>query len=85
MAGANGNAAGHSAGAVDPRVTVIAISFHVVRDAWDNLLPIAGAMAKTTSAAPWDGRRYDTATRGVQFAPMKSRLPISTPLWRRMS
>jgi hypothetical protein len=44
---------GHSAGADEPRETVIAISFHTVRDARDNLLPTADTMGKMTSAAPW--------------------------------
>jgi hypothetical protein len=40
IAGAGGNAAGHSAVADAPHEAVIAISFHPVRDAQDNLLRI---------------------------------------------
>jgi hypothetical protein len=43
IAGAGGNAVGHSAGIHAPHEAVIVISFHPVRDVQDNLLRIVDA------------------------------------------
>ena len=69
IAGAHGNAVGHSVGADEPReIKIIILSQHV-RDAQDNLLPIVETMGKNDFGRPMDGRRSYAAIRVFSSRP----------------